>query len=545
MKKLICVILCVAALLALRVPVGAAHVSAEEAITTLETLGLVKGTGNGFEPGRSATRAEAAVMLLRLLGEEQAALYAGEPCPFADGGWAAPYLGYAAKAGLVRGRSASFFDAAAPVSIRDYLTMALRALGYSEEAGDFSWERSIAFADSVGLTHGEYTAASECLREDMALISYTALTLRQKGGAEPLIRKLYLDGVVSADALKATRLVSAIAAGRTVYSAEELYEMSSSAVFYIQMYKDDAKLAADDPFATGSGFFVTGDGVAVLCYHELDGAAFARATTSDGHCYDVTGVLFYDPLRDVAVIRVSRTDIEGNTVRFFPYLDLGDSDTVYHGQQVYTLGAPMGQRDSISGGMVANRRLEVDDPAYPVIMFNAPISSGSSGGPLLNAQGEALGVVFASFVDGQNLNLGVPTNSFADVPFTGEGTPLEQVKSAEAAKWEAAELTLEQEEVVLGCGQTVQILVSHNGPGTASFSFQVDTSGVAELRWGRFITKRSLPLLITGLTPGETDVKVRLVYGPDDRVQTVMLHIHVIGDAEADEDIEEKQVEEP
>ena len=52
-------------------------------------------------------------------------------------------------------------------------------------------------------------------------------------------------------------------------------------------------------------------------------------------------------------------------------------------------------------------------------------------------------------------------------------------------------------------------------------------------------------LLITGLTPGETDVKVRLVYGPDDLVQTVMLHIHVIGDAEADEDIEEKQVEEP
>lgn len=545
MKKLVCVILCVAALLALWVPVGAAHVSGAEAIATLETLGLVKGTGNGFEPGRSATRAEAAVMLLRLLGQEQTAMQSMEPCPFSDGGWAAPYLGYAAKEGLVRGRSASFFDASAPVSIRDYLTMALRALGYSEEAGDFTWERSIAFADSIGLTHGEYTAASGCLREDLALISYTALTLRQKGGTEPLIRKLYLDGVVSVDALKATRLVSAIAAGRPVYSAEELYEMSSSAVFYIRMYEDEAELAADDPFATGSGFFITGDGVAVLCYHELDGAAFARATTSDGHCYDVTGVLYYDPLRDVAVVRVSRTDTEGDTVRFFPYLDLGDSDTAYHGQQVYTLGAPMGQRDSISGGMIANRRLEVDDPAYPVIMFNAPISSGSSGGPLLNAQGEALGVVFASFVDGQNLNLGVPSNSFAGVSFTGEGTPLEQVKSAETTKWDAAELKLEQEEVVIGCGQTVQILVSHNGPGSASFSYQLDTSGVAELRWGKFLTKRSVPLLITGLTPGETDVKIRLVYGPDDRVQTVMLHIHVIGDAAAEENADEMQVEEP
>ena len=545
MKKLICVILCIAALLALFVPAGAAHVSAEEAIAALETLGLVKGTGSGFEPERSATRAEAAVMLLRLLGQEQAAAAAGEPCPFTDAGWAAPYLGYAARAGLVRGRSGTFFDASAPVSIRDYLTMVLRALGYSETAGDFTWDQSIAFADSIGLTHGEYTAASECIREDMALISYTALTLRLKDGKETLIRKLYLDGAVSADALKATRLVSAVAAGRPVYSAEELYEMSSSAVFYIKMYEDSAKLAADDAFATGSGFFVTGDGVALLCYHELDGAAFARVMTSDGHSYDVTGVLYYDPMRDVAVIRVSRTDTEGNTVRFFPYLDLGDSDTAYQGQPVYTIGAPLGQRDCISDGMVANRLQAVDDPAYPCILFTAPISSGSSGGPLLNAQGEALGIAFASFREGQDLNLGVPVNSVAAIPFTGAGIPLEQVKTAETEKWDAAVLTLEREEVTIGCGQTTEILVSHDGPGTAAFSFQIDTSGVAELRWGSFITKRSIPLVITGLNPGETDVKVRLVYGPDERVQTVMLHILVVGDAAAGGDADGMQEETP
>ena len=92
MRKFLSFLLLIAMLAALCLPVSAAHVSAVEAISTLETLGLVKGTGNGFEPERSATRAEAAVMLLRLLGKEAEAELEQGKCPFYDGGWAARYL---------------------------------------------------------------------------------------------------------------------------------------------------------------------------------------------------------------------------------------------------------------------------------------------------------------------------------------------------------------------------------------------------------------------------------------------------------------------
>ena len=118
---------------------------------------------------------------------------------------------------------------------------------------------------------------------------------------------------------------------------------------------------------------------------------------------------------------------------------------------------------------------------------------------------------------------------------------MERVKAVETEKWDAAELILEKTELVLGCNQSETILVSHNGPGTASFSFQLDRTGVAELEWDEFVTKRSVPLTVTGLKPGETDVKIRLVYGPDSKTQTVILHITVIGAEPSAEDTEAEE----
>jgi len=212
MKKILALILTAVLSVSLCAPAGAAHVTATEAISTLETLGLVKGTGSGFEPERTATRAEAVTMLVRLLGREDAALRATGWCPFSDAGWAAKYITYAYNSGLVTGQSAGWFGSAADVQIRDYLTMLLRALGYSTATGDFTWAGSIAFADRIGLTHGEYTAQTPMLREDLALISYTALTMKMKNSERTLIEQLYLDGAV--DAYRSEPLGSLIRAGK-------------------------------------------------------------------------------------------------------------------------------------------------------------------------------------------------------------------------------------------------------------------------------------------------------------------------------------------
>ena len=172
MKRILSFILIAVLLFALlAAPASANAVSDLDAAETLSALGLLKGTGNGFELERSATRAEAVAMLLRLLGKEQDALAERVDCPFDDGGWAAPLVAYAWKYGLILGQSETHFGSDEPVSARDWLTMLLRVLGYNDVIGEFTWAESIAFADSIGLTHGEYTATGEFLRGDVVNIS--------------------------------------------------------------------------------------------------------------------------------------------------------------------------------------------------------------------------------------------------------------------------------------------------------------------------------------------------------------------------------------
>ena len=529
MKRVLCSILCFAMLSLLCLPVTAAHVSAAEAIETLETLGLVQGTGSGFEPDRSATRAEAAVMLLRLLGQAEAAKSETEPCPFADGGWAAPYLSYAAKTGLVCGKSANWFGASEPVNARDFVTMALRALGYSEADGDFTWAQSLAFSDRIGLTHGEYTAGSAFVREDMALVAYTALTLPIRGSGERLIDQLYLDGVVSAAALKTTRLSSALSAGKPVYSAAEIYEQCSSAVLFVETYTSEEDYRNDVPTGRGSAFFITPDGVAVLSYHELDGISYARGTTTDGRRYELTGILSYDPMWDSAVVRFSRTDDRGNTVRFFPWLELGDSDTAYAGEPVFTVGAPLGVRDSVSSGTVSNRSYPMDDPAYCCILHSAPISTGSSGGPLLNAHGEVLGFIYGYFTEGQNMNIATPVSCISDVDLSAAGTPLRDVCAEMDEQKAAAEIYASRRDVTVVCGELAEVQITHTAPVPASLTARTEDPKVAICSWGEFSSKRSITLYIAGVTAGETEIEISFSEaGIGSDTETVSLCVTVV-----------------
>lgn len=513
MKKLLILLLTVAMLFGiLGLPASAAHVSADEAIDTLEVLGLVRGTGNGFEPERCPVRSEALVMLLRLLGLEAEAAGERDACPFADGGWAAPYLTYAWKNGLAKGQSETCFGSAEQVSVRDYLTFTLRALGYSDsgEDPDFSWERSIAFADSIGLTHGEYRVSDPFLREDMALVSYTALMLPMKDSDELLIRRLYLEGAVSAAALKTTRLAFAAGTGeKRTYDAAGIHELCASAVFLAELYDTEENLRKDRPDAHGSGFFVTADGVAVLCAHELDGRAFARVQTLDGRHYVVTAVLSYDPFRDTAVVRVSKTDTEGHTVRFFPYLELGNSDSVYHGERVYTVSNPLGYTDCISEGIVSNPCRTLDDPAYPVIQITAPVSPGSSGGPMLNACGEVEGLVYGMLINGQNANLIIPINEIDTACFRSRGVTLQKLLETENGKKVAATLTASRTKLHLDYEEEAEILISGDYPGSLPVQFAVtEGKDAVDCKWGEYLTQQSVLLYITGIGNGEATIEI-------------------------------------
>jgi hypothetical protein len=169
----------------------------------LSELGMFKGTNLGFELERKPTRIEGAVMLVRLLGREDTALEGNYIHPFTDvPEWASPYIGYMFETDLTKGKTAEVFGSNDIMSSHQYITFVLRALGYDDSTGDFSWDTSVTKAVEIGLvTQVESTLLihNPLLRDDVAHISYKALSLNLNGSDETLWYKLVREEAVSSE----------------------------------------------------------------------------------------------------------------------------------------------------------------------------------------------------------------------------------------------------------------------------------------------------------------------------------------------------------
>jgi S1-C subfamily serine protease len=165
--------------------------------------------------------------------------------------------------------------------------------------------------------------------------------------------------------------------------------------------------ASGKPLSQGSGFLVSKDGKVVTNLHVVQGAATAVAKFSDGASYDVAGYLGADRSIDIAVLKLRAPGKD------FPFLRFADVDQVAVGQHVVAIGSPMSLENTVSDGIVSALRSANDlDPKLSadlrVFQTTAPLSPGSSGGALLNMQGEVIGVTSFGAVTGQNLNFVIP-----------------------------------------------------------------------------------------------------------------------------------------
>ena len=163
--------------------------------------------------------------------------------------------------------------------------------------------------------------------------------------------------------------------------------------------------------STGSGFFVGPNQVATN-YHVIEDLLIAKARLVGGvklvgeeEIYIIEDIIVYNKEWDLAVVKVREVKSTGIDV---PALTLGDSDAVQIGEKIYVAGNPQGLEGTFSDGIIsAIRGDSTDDKLF---QMTAPISQESSGGPVLNAKGEVIGVSVATLRDGQNLNFAIPVN---------------------------------------------------------------------------------------------------------------------------------------
>jgi S1-C subfamily serine protease len=178
-------------------------------------------------------------------------------------------------------------------------------------------------------------------------------------------------------------------------TAEQIYALASPAVFFVEVFdKDGASVKS------GSGFFISDSGLAATNYHVVTGAHSMKITTDDGDVLDVLGVYDYSWKNDLALIQID--------IKNCPYLELADSSKILTGATIYTLGSPLGLYATFSRGIVSQAIREIDGVEF--IQLDAPISSGSSGGALLDSSGRGIGITSATAVEGQNINLAMPIN---------------------------------------------------------------------------------------------------------------------------------------
>ena len=164
---------------------------------SLHEMGLFQGTQNGYDLDRTPTRAEASVMLVRLLGKEAEAKTLTYTAPFTDlKGWEKPYVQYLYSNGLANGTNRTTFNPTGKCTAQMYAVFLLRALGYSDTA-DFSYANAIETAREQGIYDTGIINVQNFLRDDAAAASYTALSVSPKNSEGTLLDQLVSENAIT------------------------------------------------------------------------------------------------------------------------------------------------------------------------------------------------------------------------------------------------------------------------------------------------------------------------------------------------------------
>jgi len=176
--------------------------------------------------------------------------------------------------------------------------------------------------------------------------------------------------------------------------ADRIFKDNNKAVVVIVTYDKEG-----NPISQGSGFIVRKDGAIVTNYHVISNATDIKVKADD-HFLEFMGLLHTDKENDVVILKVKGKNL--------PTVKIGDVTKMSVGDKVYVISSPQGLENTISDGILSGIR-EITSQRQ-ILQITAPISQGSSGGPVFNKDSQVIGIATLLIKDAQNLNFAIPVN---------------------------------------------------------------------------------------------------------------------------------------
>ena len=188
------------------------------------------------------------------------------------------------------------------------------------------------------------------------------------------------------------------------FTATELYNQCVKYVGEVVTYDKSGV-----EYALGTGFVISTDGKIVTNYHVIEDA-YSATICIDGTTHNIVSVLAYDANIDLAILKINASGLTAANIC---------KNSVNVGETVYAIGSSRGMTNTCSQGIITYADRIVDGVSH--IQHDASITHGNSGGPLINAYGEVIGINTWGISDSQNLNFAVFADELDNLVF---GTPL-------------------------------------------------------------------------------------------------------------------------
>ena len=157
----------------------------------------------------------------------------------------------------------------------------------------------------------------------------------------------------------------------------------------------------DELFATGSGVYIDQNTVYTNA-HVIKDAERIEIILDDNSKIKLKGIQSINEKKDIAILVTEKVE---------SVQKLKMAKNVKIGTEVYAVGSPLGIKNSVSDGVISTKTKD-KNMKVTIYQHTAPISPGSSGGALINKRGELIGINYASYEDGQNLNLAIKISEF-------------------------------------------------------------------------------------------------------------------------------------